>query len=86
MSRRDRRRYFGKAPRRLRLAEVVEIFDGADKREATPPPSPLDVVQRRDYLKAKNPMRWRRMTADFRWAQKQLLQIGIDPEDVRWLL
>lgn len=81
---RDRRRYKGKPPRRVTDDEVLGWIDISEKREGLPPK--IDRDQWLAYLRAKNPVRVRRMTNDFRWAQRMLLKIGVDPEEVRWLL
>lgn len=37
-------------------------------------------------LRAHSPRRWRRLTRDFRWAQRVMKRMGRNPEDVRFLL
>lgn len=79
------KRYRGMPPRLLRADEIGTWIDISDKRDGRPPKL-VDNRARQDYLRAKNPVRWYRMKRDFKWAQRQLLKVGVDPEEVRWLL
>jgi hypothetical protein len=85
MSWRDRRRYRGKPSRPLNEADVAAWVDVAEERE-NKPPAQIDRDQWLAYLRAKNPVRVHRMKKDLQWAQRMLLKIGVDPEEVRWLL
>lgn len=38
------------------------------------------------HLKQKNPVRMYRMKRDFRWMQRQMKKMGLNPEDARELL
>ena len=48
------------------------------------PPSNLATLRKRIY--SLSPVRWKRMQRDFRWMQKQMKKMGLNPEDARWLL
>lgn len=80
----NRVKYKGKPKRRLTENDVLGWIEIAEKREGQPPRLTRD--QWISYLRAKNPVRVRRMQSDFKWAQRMLLKIGVDPEEVRWLL
>lgn len=50
---------------------------------------PTPGLDRRGIIRAlyiASPRRWRRMSRDFRWAQRQMVRMGRNPEDVRFLL
>lgn len=84
MSFRNRLKYKGKPAVQLEDDEILAWTKIADTRDAKPPRK-LDNQQRVAYLKAKNPVRVSRMRRDFAWAQKHLIRMGVDPEEVRWL-
>jgi len=85
VSLRDQWKYKGKPKRQANEHDILAWVDATEQREGQPPPR-LTTEQWAAYLKAKNPARWYRMRKDFKWAQRMLLKIGVDPEEVRWLL
>jgi len=58
-------------------------LDAASKRN---PPRKRDRNTLRDYLKARNPYKWRMLQKYLRWAEKELLKLGMNPEDTRWII
>lgn len=50
------------------------------------PPSNHTRESIRSAIKSRNPVRFNRMMRDFRWMQKQMKKMGLNPEDARWLL
>jgi hypothetical protein len=64
-----------------------DVIDGwlkaASQRK---PPAKRDRATLRNYLHARSPWRWRRLQRDLRWAERQLLRLGMNPEDARWIL
>ncbi len=73
-----------KNPRRTLSEDDVDSFmTAADRR---PKYKPQRQANLRKVLRDSNPWRWRRLQADFRWAQKVLEKSGYDPEEIRWLL
>lgn len=40
----------------------------------------------RNCMKMDNPLRWRRITSDYRWMERQMKKYKLNPEDARWLL
>ncbi len=48
------------------------------------PPRGADEVRKR--IRQANPVRWAHLQKEFAWAQKQAKKLGVNPEDVRWLL
>lgn len=81
----DRVKYKGQPKRQPTQEDLLGWIDITEAREGKPPPR-VTTEQWAAYLKAKNPARWYRMRKDFKWAQRMLLKIGVDPEEVRWLL
>jgi hypothetical protein len=72
-------------PRSPQGTEINSWFEAANRRESTPPRR-TDIDQLQAYLKAKNPVRWRRLQRDFKWAGSTIQKLGMNPEDARWLL
>jgi hypothetical protein len=50
------------------------------------PPRKYDVLSLRSYMNAKSRRRWTRLQKDFKWVQKQMVKLGANPEDARWIL
>ncbi len=69
--------------RPLHEGDVDGWLAAAAERE---PPRKRDRDTLRNYLMAKNPRRWRALQRHLRWAEDEMLTLGINPEDVRWLL
>jgi hypothetical protein len=85
VSLRHRIKYKGQPKRQATQEDLFGWVDISDKRDGAPP-TRVTKEQWQAYLKAKNRARWYRMRKDFKWAQRMLLKIGVDPEEVRWLL
>ena len=58
-------------------------LDAASRRE---PPRKADRNTLRNYLQAKNAYKWRRLQRLLRWAEAEMLKLGLNPEDTRWIL
>jgi hypothetical protein len=56
----------------------------SSREESTMPPRTREEVIER--VKAINPIRWRMMRRDFKWLQKEMHKMGLNPEDARFLL
>lgn len=69
--------------RRVQSDEVIDWIAIASKRE---PPARRDKETLRNHLKNKNPRRWAALQYHLRWAEREMLKLGLNPEDVRWLL
>lgn len=51
------------------------------------PRRPLPKMSRvRQVIAQRDPRRWARMQRDFAWMEKQMIELGLDPEDARYLL
>jgi hypothetical protein len=50
------------------------------------PPAPRTIEDARKRLQAANPVKYRFLKRDFKWAQKEMKKMGLNPEDARWLL
>jgi hypothetical protein len=40
----------------------------------------------RDKIRRKNPIRWNRLERDMVWLRRELLNLGLDPDQARWLV
>jgi len=69
--------------RHLSQDDVEGWLDAASKRN---PPRPRDRRSLREYLEARNHRRWRILQRQLRWAEKELLKLGMNPEDTRWII
>ncbi len=56
----------------------------AEPRAARPVRS--DEQALRHIIQNKNPVRWRRLQSDLRWMERQLVKLGRNPKEARWLL
>ena len=50
------------------------------------PPKKFDTEMIWKHLKSKNLVRAYRVKSDYRWMQRELKKLGLNPEDARWLL
>ena len=39
-----------------------------------------------DHIASKNKWRWRRLQRDYRWVEKEMKKLGLNPEEARFLL
>lgn len=51
-----------------------------------PPRSQRTTGDIRRALYERNPVRWRRLQREIKWARKQMVKMGLNPEDLRWVL
>lgn len=58
--------------------------DPLDKRVSRPELRKLEDV--RQAVQKKSPRRWARIQRDYKWAEKQMLKLGLNPEDTRFIL
>jgi hypothetical protein len=49
-------------------------------------PAQRTVDQIRWEIRSRNPIRWRRLQRDMKWAKKVMKKLGYNPEEVRWIL
>lgn len=69
--------------RRTLTEDDMFLYDVAVRQRRRPIGSQDEIIK---YLNSKNPVRLRRMRADYRWCQKQYKRLGLNPEDVVNLL
>lgn len=51
------------------------------------PRRPLPSMKRvRQVIAQRDPRRWARIQRDYAWMEKQMIRLGLDPEDARYLL
>lgn len=71
------------ARRRLSDDDVAGWVEAASQRT---PPRKRDRETLRNYLKARSPWKWAALNRYLRWAEKEMERLGLNPEDVRWIL
>lgn len=74
-------KYQGKPPVRLDEHTIESFMAASEKR---PQQMTIDLLQAK--LKRKNPVRWNRLQSDMRWMRRQMVRMGRNPDDARWLL
>lgn len=47
---------------------------------------PKDQESIRNLIRNRNPVRWWQLQRDFKWVQKEMKRLGLNPEDARFLL
>ena len=47
---------------------------------------PRNLIEAGERIRLRNPVRWWGMKRDYKWLQKQLKNMGVDPDQARWLL
>lgn len=58
--------------------------EAMDSREQSIKPRTIQDVQA--LLRHRNPIRWNQLRRDFRWMQKEMKRMGLNPEDARYIL
>lgn len=72
--------YLGQEPRLLGDDDYDEIFANT---------YPVRERKRKDIqttIRESNPIRWARLQRDYRWVQRRMKKMGLNPEDARWIL
>lgn len=69
--------------RPLHRGDVDGWLAAAEQRD---PPRKRDRETLRNYLMSKNPRRWKALQRHLRWVESEMLSLGVNPEDARWLL
>ena len=68
-------------PRPLTENDVEGWYEAAAHRK---PPRSADQI--RAALRSRNSYRWKRMMKEYEFFRKQMAGMGLNPEDLRWLL
>lgn len=71
-------------PRDLTEYDRAGWADAQDAREAAVTPRTVNSAQR--LIRQRNPVKYRRLEKDFKWLQKEMVRIGLNPEDARYIL
>jgi hypothetical protein len=71
-------------PRNLTEADRIGWADAQDSRESSMKPRTIEDVKA--LVRNRNPIRWRQLQGDFRWLQKEMKKMGLNPEDARYIL
>lgn len=74
---------FGKGPRDLTDADYDAWSAAADEGFK---PTIRTIQQAQTALRRINPVRWRQVQSDYKWVQKQMKRLGLNPEDARYIL
>lgn len=67
-------------PRILRTSDITGFMEAAEAR----PPS--GIKSARKMLIKQHPYRMASIDSEYRWLQKQMTEMHMNPEDARWLL
>lgn len=74
-----------KKPRNLTEDDRLGWDDAMDQRQKSPlQPRTVQDVQR--LIRNRNPLRWHGIQKDFKWVQKEMKKLGLNPEDARYIL
>jgi hypothetical protein len=57
-----------------------------DETPLPPRPVKSDRENLRELIRVRNPVRWYRMQKDLEWVRRQLIKLGRDPNEAKWLL
>lgn len=71
-------------PRDLTDEDRLAWDDALDQRARKTKPETLDDI--RALIRHRNPIRWRNLQKDYRWVQKEMKKLGLNPEDARYIL
>lgn len=71
-------------PRDLTSEDRAGWANAQDARLKPPKVSTVNDVRR--LIRNRNPVRWHQMQRDFKWVQKEMKRIGLNPEDARFML
>jgi len=72
-------------PRDLTEDDRLGWYDaGTERSKKAPRPSTIEDVQK--LIKNRNPVRWYSLQSDFKWVQKEMRKLGLNPEDARYIL
>lgn len=74
---------YGTSPHRVTDEELIGWDAAADGRK---PPKPATIEEVRAALRRINPVKWHNVQSDYRWVQKQMKKMGLNPEDARFIL
>lgn len=65
-------------------AERLGWDNALTERSKDAPPKTLTSI--RTLIKNKNPVRWWQLQRDFKWVQKEMKKMGLNPDDARYIL
>jgi len=58
-------------------------YDAGTSRKG---PADRTIQDVRALVRNRNPVRWRQLQKNFKWVQKEMRKLGLNPEDARYLL
>lgn len=59
-------------------------YDAGSEREKAIRPQTIADVQA--LVRNRNPVRWRQLQGHYKWLQKEMKRMGLNPEDARYML
>jgi hypothetical protein len=71
-------------PRNLTEADRIGWADAQDSRESSMKPRTTQDV--RALVRNRNPIKWAQLQGNYRWLQKEMKKMGLNPEDARYIL
>ena len=71
----------GQPPRKPSEADYTSWDQAAEHR-----PRPRSTEASRRAIMLDNPVRWNRLQREFKWVQKRMVKMGLNPEEARWIL
>lgn len=70
-------------PRDLTPEDRESWYDAASQR---PEANERTIENLKLLIRNRNPVRWWRIRNDYKWLQREMLRLGMSPEDARFLL
>ena len=70
--------------RDLTEEDRLSWYDAGTSRPKGPADRTIQDV--RALVRNRNPVRWRQLQKNFKWVQKEMRKMGLNPEDARYLL
>lgn len=61
-------------------------YDAWEAAFSQRPPEVRTVEQARKAIQHMNPVKWRQLQGDYKWLQRKMKKLGLNPEDARFLL
>ena len=72
--------------RPLTEEDRVGWYDAQDTMRRNMSKEPKNIESVRRLIRHRNPVRWYNLQRDFKWVQKEMKKMGLNPEDARYIL
>lgn len=70
--------------RNLTDQDYIDMHAALNERERLVDPD--EILRMREVLRVRNPVRWWSLQREFKWAQKEMKRLGLNPDNARYLL